>query len=450
MNILVLNGSPKGDYSITLQTTKYLEILHPEHKFNVLHVGQQIKVFERDFTKAEEALKQADLIIFSYPVYTFLVPCQLHRFIELIKENNIDISGKFASQISTSKHFYDVTAHRYIKDNCLDFGLKYIKGLSADMDDLTLPKGQKEAEDFFKILMFNIENDFYEVEAESKPTSKLTSAIPIENNTKKTDGDVVIVTDCKTDDTVLQGMIDRFIAVFPKKTRIVNINDYPFKGGCLGCFNCAVTGKCVYKDNFDEYLRKEIQVADSIIYAFTIKDHSMGARFKMYDDRNFCNGHRTVTIGMPVGYIINGHLSVEENLKIIIEGRAEVGHNYLAGIATNEGNADENIDNLSKKLTFALNEKVLLPQNFYGVGGMKIFRDLIYQMQGMMKADHKFFKSHGQYDFPQKKKGTMLLMYLVGAVLSNEKIKAKMGNNMNEGMVMPYKKVLEKAKEKNK
>ncbi len=449
MNILVLNGSPKGDYSITLQTTKYLEILHPEHQFNVLHVGQQIKAFERDFSKASQALEDAELIIFSYPVYTFVAPCQLHRFIELIKKNNIDISGKFATQISTSKHFYDVTAHRYIKDNCLDLGLKYIKGLSADMDDLTLEKGQKEAEDFFKIVLFNIENNFYEVKEEVKPLTELTVATPVENSTEKKDGDVVIVTDCKPDDTVLQGMIDRFTEVFPKKTRIVNINDYPFKGGCLGCFNCAVSGKCVYKDNFDEYLRNEIQVADSIVYAFTIKDHSMGARFKMYDDRNFCNGHRTVTIGMPVGYIINGHLSVEENLKVIIEGRAEVGHNYLAGVATNEGNADENIDNLAKKLTFALYEKVLLPQNFYGVGGMKIFRDLIYQMQGMMKADHKFFKSHGQYDFPQKQKGRMILMYLVGAVLSSEKIKAKMGNNMNEGMVMPYKKVLEKAKNQN-
>ncbi len=448
MNILVLNGSPKGDYSITLQTTKYLEILNPQHQFNILHVGQQIKAYERDFSKAEEAIKAADLIIFSYPVYTFVAPCQLHRFIELIKENNVDISGKFATQISTSKHFYDVTAHRYIKDNCFDLGLKYIKGLSADMDDLTLEKGQKEAEDFFKIVLFNIENNFYEVKEDVKPLTELTVATPVENSAEKKDGDVVIVTDCKADDTVLQGMINRFIAVFPKKTRIVNINDYPFKGGCLGCFNCAVSGKCVYKDSFDEYLRNEIQTADSIVYAFTIKDHSMGARFKMYDDRNFCNGHRTVTIGMPVGYIINGHLSVEENLKIIIEGRAEVGHNYLSGIATNEGNADESLDNLSKKLVFALEEKVLLPQNFYGVGGMKIFRDLIYQMQGMMKADHKFFKSHGQYDFPQKKKGTMLLMYLVGAVLSNEKIKAKMGNNMNEGMVMPYKKVLEKAKEK--
>lgn len=39
---------------------------------------------------------------------------------------------------------------------------------------------------------------------------------------------------------------------------------------------------------------------------------------------------------------------------------------------------------------------------FLGVGGMKIFRDLIWMMQGMMKADHQFYKEHGIYDFPRK------------------------------------------------
>lgn len=58
----------------------------------------------------------------------------------------------------------------------------------------------------------------------------------------------------------------------------------------------------------------------------------MGASFKLYDDRQFCNGHRTVTMGMPMGYIISGNLSKEENLKVIIEGRANVGGNYLAGV----------------------------------------------------------------------------------------------------------------------
>ncbi len=445
MNILVINGSPKGQYSITLQTTEYLKILHPEHQFEVLDAGQKIKALERDFSPAAKALENAELIIFSYPVYTFIAPCQLHRFIELVKESGIDLTEKFATQISTSKHFYDITAHRYIKENAWDLGLKYIKGLSADMDDLTTSGGQKEAEAFFDYVMFSVENNIYEKSDFPVCNTALGSATPLESKGEKT-GNVVIITDCAEDDLVLSAMIDRFRAAVNRNTRIVNIREYPFKGGCLGCFNCAISGKCVYKDGFDEFLRNDIQKSDAMIFAFTIKDHSMGARFKMYDDRQFCNGHRTVTIGMPVGYIINGNYSCEENLKTIIEGRAEVGHNFLCGVASNQGNTDESIDSLAKKLQYALDNKMLLPQNFYGIGGMKVFRDLIWIMQGMMKADHKFYKAQGQYDFPQKQWKRMLLMYLVGGMLANEKIKAKMGNSMNEGMLMPYKKVLDSAR----
>lgn len=85
-----------------------------------------------------------------------------------------------------------------------------------------------------------------------------------------------------------------------------------------------------------------------------------------------------------------------------------------------------------------------MPRNFYGVGGMKIFRDLIWLMRGLMKADHRFYKQHGFYDFPQKKKGTAFKMYLVGALMSSPKLKAKMGNKMNEGMIAPYKKAMDK------
>ena len=180
-----------------------------------------------------------------------------------------------------------------------------------------------------------------------------------------------------------------------------------------------------------------------MIYAFTISDHSMGSLFKMYDDRQFCNGHRTVTIGMPVGYLISGNYSKETNLQTILEGRAQVGSNILAGIATDEVNTDAAIDQLAASLAYALEHKNTGPQNFLGVGGMKIFRDLIYQMRGFMRADHRFFKSHGQYDFPQKKWAQSMAMYLVGAMIANPKMMSKMGNKMNEGMLMPYKKVLD-------
>ena len=87
--------------------------------------------------------------------------------------------------------------------------------------------------------------------------------------------------------------------------------------------------------------------------------------------------------------------------------------------------------------------KYVPTQNFWGIGGMKIFRDLIYQMRGMMRADHKFFKSHGQYDFPQKKWRTSMMMYLVGWMMNNRKVRARLGNRINEGMVAPYSKLLE-------
>ena len=447
MKILVLNGSPKGKYSITLQHTRYLQKLYPQHSFEVLNVGQKIKSLSKDFASARELIEKADVLLFSYPVYTFIAPCQLHKFIELLKGEGMDLRGKYATQITTSKHFYDITAHRYVQDNCADLGLDYIRGLSADMDDLLTEKGQKEAKDFFEYLCWSVEHHF--CEAPSAPAATYTCkpvTVPACDGEKQ--GDVVILTDCAENNTQLADMIARFRAVFPRKTRVINLREYPFNGGCLGCFSCAVYGKCVHKDGFDEYLRNEIQTAQSIVYAFTIKDHSMGARFKMYDDRNFCNGHRTVTIGMPVGYLVSGDLSKEENLRTIMEARAQVGSNFLAGISTDETDPDAAVDQLAATLTYALEHKYLLPQNFYGIGGMKIFRDLIWQMQGMMRADHKFYKAHGQYDFPQKKPGRMIAMYFVGAMLANEKIKVKMGNKMNEGMLMPYNKLLESMDKK--
>ena len=445
MKIAVINGSPKGRYSVTLQTALYLEKKFPEHEFTVFNAAQRIKSLEKDFSKVEELLKASDAIIFSYPVYTFLAPSQLHRFIELMKSSGIDFSGKYATQISTSKHFYDVTAHKYIEENSLDMGMRYIRGLSADMEDLLSEKGREDAEKFFERFLWSVEQEIYT----SAPVSTVgytqtPATVAEENELQKSGKDIIIVTDETDPDSNLSAMIERFRAVFGYKTRVVNIADFEFSGGCLGCLRCAVSEKCVYRDGFEYYLRDNIQKSDAIIYAFTIKDHSMGVRFKMYDDRSFCNGHRTVTVGMPVGYLVSGNYSAENNLRSIIEARSETGGNFLCGVATDEYDTDRQIDSLAKTLLFALETKHTAPQNFWGVGGMKIFRDLIYQMRGMMRADHKFYKKQGIYDFPQKNKGKTMLMYAVGAVLSSEKLIERMGNRMNEGMLMPYEQILKK------
>ena len=85
--------------------------------------------------------------------------------------------------------------------------------------------------------------------------------------------------------------------------------------------------------------------------------------------------------------------------------------------------------------------------NFYGVGGMKIFRDLIYTMQGLMREDHRFYKKHGFYkDFPQRHRGKIAAMYLVGAMMNKPALRKKLGGNITRGMLMPYENALKKMK----
>ena len=60
MKIAVINGSPKGKYSITLQTVLYLQRKFPEHTFEVLHAGQKIKALEKDFSAAKQLMEASD------------------------------------------------------------------------------------------------------------------------------------------------------------------------------------------------------------------------------------------------------------------------------------------------------------------------------------------------------------------------------------------------------
>jgi hypothetical protein len=152
-----------------------------------------------------------------------------------MKEHEVCVAGKIATQITTSKHFYDVTAHRYIQDNCQEMGMNYIRGLSADMEDLPTKKGQAEAKAFWEHFLWCISEQMAEpcYLRNSEPKNRPVH-VP-EPVTAPDHGNVVIITDALPENTQLNAMIARFQAVLPVKSRIVNISDYPLKGGCLGC-----------------------------------------------------------------------------------------------------------------------------------------------------------------------------------------------------------------------
>lgn len=449
MNILFLNGSPKGKNSVTINTALYLQKRYPNHSYDFLSVGQHIKSLEADFKKAHTALQKAELIIFCYPVYTFIAPYQLHRFLELLNQNGVDLREKFAAQISTSKHFYDITAHKFIEENCYDFGMRYLDGLSADMDDLQTESGRYQADCFFEKLMFNVENNIYTERKSTETYAPRPIYQPkLVEMPKQSGKDIVLVSNAVADDENLINMIKDFKNACIYPVREINIRDFKFKGGCIGCMNCAISGKCIYNDGFDELLRNEIQSADAIILAFSIQHHYTHSSMKCYDDRQFCNGHRTVTTGKATGYIVSGDYSNEANLRMIVEARSNVGGMYFCGVAGDENDTSKEIEALAKTLQFALANKLQQPQNFYGIGGSKIFRDLVYLMQGIMQADHKFYKSHGVYDFPQKRKGILWGMKFLGLLMKFPSVKKKMQGSMSKFITAPYQKVIENTKPK--
>ena len=111
MKVLVLNASPKPKTSITLQNSLYLEKKFPSLSFSYIHTGCSVKANEQKIDSTVSEMRDADLIVFSFPVYTFIAPSQLHYFIHLLKDKNYSFEGKKATIITTSKHFYDTTAH---------------------------------------------------------------------------------------------------------------------------------------------------------------------------------------------------------------------------------------------------------------------------------------------------------------------------------------------------
>ena len=141
MKIIVLNGSPKGLTSATMQYVLFLQKKLPQHEFTIVNVCQDIEKLENDEEAFREVIKsvaESDGVLWAFPVYIMLVHGQYKRFIELVfaKGAGSAFEGKHAAVLSTSIHFFDHTAHEYLNGICDDLGMKYAGSYSAEMMDL--------------------------------------------------------------------------------------------------------------------------------------------------------------------------------------------------------------------------------------------------------------------------------------------------------------------------
>ncbi len=456
MNIIVLNGSPHGQKGITAQYTQYLEIKFSEYNFETIEISRKINRLEKNekyLVSIINKMVEADVITWAFPVYTMLVPSQLKLFIELLFKQNAQelLQGKIATGISSSANFYDHTAHNYMHEISSDLGLRYVRGFSAEMNDILSKKGQNNFLGFAKDFFWKVnENDIIEDRIISKIDWKSTDMHSIEipkKITKTGNKKIVIVSDADVEDQNLIKMIRLFENQVSHPVEIIELGNTKIKGGCIGCLKCGDGDACFYKDEYADAFSK-VRKADIVIYAGAIKDRYYSARFKKFIDRYFSNGHRNVLSAGLLGHIVSGPLNQIANMRETLEAHIEVSHCHRLGIVSDD-NLDakmigKHINNMVKTVEhWVANEEWTTGQTFLGVGGHKVFRDLVYHYRGVMTADYKFYKEKKLLDFPTRNFSQRLFGFLLLTMKKIFKLKLK-PKEMNEQRLKPFKNLLAK------
>jgi len=415
MKIVVLNGSPKGEHSITLQYTHFLQKKFPQHDLKAIHIAERIKKIEKDeatFQEIMEDIRSSDGVIWSFGLWVMAVSAQCMRFVELISERGAEdiFRDKYTAALSTSIHFYDHTAHNYIRGVCEDLNMRYVEGISLDLLDLMKEESRRQliifADNFFDAIEnkttttrlfrpLTFSSFMYEP---TKPTSKIDAE----------DKKVVVLTDGYNRDSNLGKMITRFQESFSSEIEIIDLNDIDIRGACLGCMRCGYDNSCQYRDGFTEFYNNRVRTADIIVFAGTVKGRYLSSMWKTFYDRAFFWNHTPSLTGKQIAYIMSGPLTQNDNLIQILEASSTTRqHANHVDIVTDESEDSSEIDGqlhslATRLIRFSL-KGYIKPQNFLAVGGHKVFRDDIYgRLRPLWQADHRYYKSHGFYDFPQK------------------------------------------------
>jgi multimeric flavodoxin WrbA len=415
MKIAVLNGSPKGEVSITMQYVHFLEQRFPEAEFKFFDVALKIMKLEKDEKAFQEIIAEiaaADAVLWAFPLYYLLVASQYKRFIELIFEKNVGSAfrGKQAACLTTSINFFDHTAHNYINAVCDDLEMNFFGSYSAEMNDLLKTKERQRLKSFGELFIKAIKDGTPAIR-NNRPliapevVFESQAIKPVSAEGKK----VLIVADDLAENSNLQKMVERLQQTFSPAAELVQLKDIDIKGGCLGCIQCGFDNICVYegKDGYIEFYKNKVIKADILFVAGAIHDRYLSSLWKCFFDRSFFNGHTPALQGKQVGFVISGPLNQISNLREALKASIEMQHCSVTGFISDEMGSSAQINAALQTMASnaVLQSKLgyIPPPTFYQVAGTKLFRDAIWgRLRPVFQADHRYYKEQGMYNFPQK------------------------------------------------
>ncbi len=459
MKIVVLNGSPKGDKSVTMQFVRYVAKKRPDHEWKVVNVAQRIGKLEsrpEEFEAVIEEVRSADAVLWGFPLYILLVCSQYKRFIELIFERNAQdaFRGKYAASLSTSIHFFDHFPHRYIRGICDDLGMHYVDAYAAHMHDL--------CEEVERGRLLQFADDFLAAVETKRPVARMHDPLPassfeyvpgaVENPVETGSKRVVVLTDARENQTNVQRMIERFTAAVAGNVEMINLHDIDIKGGCLGCCRCGLDYECAYegKDGYIDLYNGNLKSADIIVFAGATVDRYLSWKWKQFLDRSFFNTHTPTLIGKQLALLISGPVRHMPNLRETLEAWIEFQHAHLVDIVTDEDEDSAGIDGLldalAAKLVGHAETGYVPPPTFLQVGGMKLFRDDIYgHLRFVFQADYAAYRRLGYMRFPQSDLKTRLKNAVTMLATKIPLVRRRFRTMIKDKMLEPHQRVVEEA-----
>jgi len=461
VNIVILNGSPKGSLGVTVHCALYLQKKYPEHTFDVQHIAKRISTLEKDEAAFEEVVgrvRRADAVLWAFPLYYLSVCGQYKRFIELVWERGATdaFAGKYAAALTTSVHFFDHTARNYIHAVSEDLAMPFFGGYCGEMFDLTRPVEQQRlacfAEGFFEAVehRLSLPRTFSPLPALQVTYQPGEADAGVGSNGRK----IVVVADIEDSQDNLSRMVDYFTGCFAEPVEVVNLYDMHIAGGCLGCLQCSLDNVCVYhgRDDFIDFFENTVKTADVLVFAGALHDRHLSARWKMFLDRSFYNNHVPVLTNKQVGCIVAGPLSHNANLREMLEAYVTFSEANLVGFVSDEAGSSADISDqlasLARRLLWCAQHDYVSPPTFLAVGGKKILRDKIWgPMRFIFQADHRYYKKHGYYDFPQRSLGTRVRNAVMMTLMRIPAVRRKFMAVMKQKMVEPHRKVVDDVRD---
>ncbi len=374
------------------------------------------------------------------------------RFIELITERQAEYAfrDKYTAVLTTSYNFFDHTAHGYMNAVCDDLGMKYVSYLSANADDLIKEEGRDKLVHFAECFFDTVEKNIGTIKGYHPLRFNNFEYIPgdVEEKIDVGSNKILLLTDSMDTNTNLYRMIEQFKKSFSKEPEVVNIHELDIKGGCLGCISCWYDYQCIYGDEYMNFFNTKLTEADIIIYAGNIQGRYLSSKWKQFVDRFFFNHHRPSLTGKQFGTLVSGPASQVSMLSEINEFSAEFTRSNLVGHISDECGDSRELDLLlhsfAQRLIFFANKNYVRSPTFLGVGGMKIMRDGTWgRWRYMFQGDHKYYKQHGMYDFPQKDYKARILNLIMIPLTKIPAFRKEFTKMIKPGMIMAHKRILE-------